>query len=453
MGLNEQIMQEIENQNVLNNNLAGTVTLQQIETQNVHNEIHIHTEKQPEAEQPEVRFCHKVVIIPEYTKEDFLRKAWITLASEDAPIDVFTENFSEVSEIEHQVMVESVSADVSYEASVGYDREEPYLDYETYYENEPYIAYEKQYNNTANRWEERQVTKYKKVAKQRQVTKYKRVTDWSPINGTHSTKSVVVVENLPGVYLDEYAFVSSLTGLNLDSNTRAASEEEAENMNITDKTRETANYEHASTICRSVENSLRGDHHRDLSTDITDTYGWNTILYNTFEYSVSICYKGQTYKKHAFPFGPMNIEGDEITNTDSLDTITERMKQESEEKNTKREKAVEENVMKATGMISYLTIALLLVSIIISFFVHVTALVVIAFILAVGAFVFNTIKVIKEEKDERGRAAEEIEAETRKTDEEIFDYEVNYKVKQRNALDQKLASLGLKPVTANELGG
>ena len=208
-------------------------------------------------------------------------------------------------------MIESVSVDVSYEASVGYDRQEPYIDYETYYENEPYIAYERQYNSTDKKWEERPVTKYKKVEKQRQVTRYKTVTDWSPIEGTHSTKSVAVVENLPKVYLDEYLFVNSYGELNLDTNTRMPSAEEAENMNITDIARKAANSEHSSTIFRSVQNSLRGDHNRDLTTSITRTYDWNTILYKTTEYSATICYKGKTYKKHAFPFGPMKIGGDE----------------------------------------------------------------------------------------------------------------------------------------------
>ena len=126
------------------------------------------------------------------------------------------------------------------------------------------------------------------------------------------------------------------------------------------------------------------------------------------------------------------------------------MRQESDEKNSKREKAIEGNVWKATSLISFITIALLAASIIVSFFVHYTVPVVIIFILAVGAFVFNTIKVKKEEKEEKERAEDDIDAETKKTDDEIHDYEINYIIKQREALNKKLASLGFQPATADD---
>lgn len=79
------------------------------------------------------------------------------------------------------------------------------------------------------------------------------------------------------------------------------------------------------------------------------------------------------------------------------------------------------------------------------------ALILIAFAIAVGFFVFNTIAVKKAESAEIKKATDEIETETLKVNIEIVNYSKNYKKKQREALDSKLSSLGLKPTSADEL--
>ena len=130
------------------------------DTQNVYNEVHVYADGNSAEKRDS---CRKMEISPEYSKDQFIRKAWITLAAENAPIEVFNETFRAAVKTDLQILIDSLSADVTYQASVGYDREEPYTDYETYYEQEPYIAYEKQWNNVTKQTEERQVTKYKRV--------------------------------------------------------------------------------------------------------------------------------------------------------------------------------------------------------------------------------------------------------------------------------------------------
>ena len=71
-------------------------------------------------------------IMPENSKEEFLREAILDFAREDAPIDVFSKEFGEVEMTEQQVYICSINMDVDYQAGVGYDRQEPYLDVETY---------------------------------------------------------------------------------------------------------------------------------------------------------------------------------------------------------------------------------------------------------------------------------------------------------------------------------
>lgn len=408
------------------------------------------TDMNTEPMQEQEDYCYKAEIKPEYSQTEFIRSAWIALAKEDAPIEVFSGDFDDVSVVEHQVVIDHVAVDTTYQVSVGYDRQEPYIDYETYYEDEPYITTESYYDYNTKSTRTRQVTKYKRVQKQRQVTKYKTVTDWSALNGNHSTQSTAVVENSNNLYLDEQLFVGSFRGMK-ESSSSPIPFYEAQTIVISDATKKKSSSEHYDNIDRSVKYSLPGDHYRDLDWKIADVTDAATALYKTPEYEASIYYNGKSYKKHTFPFGPMEIGGDTIENEVSLDVITGNIRNDLNKKTSERYAAIEKNVGKATFGISILTIALLALSIILSIFVRSTALVVIAFVIAVGFFVFNTIAVKKADSDENKKAKEEIDAETSRVNAEIADYSKNYKKKQRDALDRKLSSLGLKPASADEL--
>lgn len=395
-------------------------------------------------------FTQKAEILPEFSQFDFIRSAWIALIKEDAPLEIFNEDFSSPIENEYQVFIESIFVNVSYQVSVGYDRQEPYLDYEFYYEDEPYLATETYYNSNTKRTQTRQVTKYKKVQKQRQVTRYKTVTDWSPLNGTHSVTSIVAVENNQNPNFSDSLFMESFE--KADKN--FIIEESAtlsEEMNITANARKEANSEHSSTVDYSVKSSLPGDHYKDVDWSVTETITSSKALYKTPEYEAHICFKGKTYVKHAFPFGRMRIAGDRIENEASLYSITEKMKSELKDKVTNREQAIDKNISKATNIISIATIALLLSSIFVSIFIRSTALVITMLAISIVAFIFNTIKVKAESKKETKRANDEIAEMKTQVESEIDNYSINYKFIQLEALNRKLESLGLEPVSADEI--
>ena len=394
----------------------------------------------------------KVKIIPEYSKEEFLRAAWIELANEDAPIEVFNEDFKEVRENEHQILIDSISVDVTYQVSVGYDRQEPYIAYETYYENEPYLTTESYYDTNTHSTRTRQVTKYKKVQKQRQVTKYKTVTDWNAINGNHHASSIATAENLPGQYLDKNLFISSFTTKNSDS-TVLLDDEEFEQIKLNDSAHDDVMSEHRSKIYSSLYNSLPGDHTRELDYQIKDITEHTSTIYKTCEYEASVGFKGKNYTKKAFPFGSMAIGGDKIENTVSLESVTQKMKNELLLKIKDRKKQISENVWKSTKLVSIVNFILLYLSIMVSLFVRSTAAVITVFAVAFIFFAFNWVLVKRTTEDESKKAQKDIKAETDKTDSEIENYATNYKSRQKEALNKKLKSLGLEPASAEELKG
>ena len=416
------------------------------DTQNVYNEVHVYADGNSAEKRDS---CRKMEISPEYSKDQFIRKAWITLAAENAPIEVFNETFRAAVKTDRQILIDSLSADVKYQASVGYDREEPYTDYETYYEQEPYIAYEKQWNNVTKQTEERQVTKYKRVQKQRPVTKYKTVTDWSATSGSHHTYSVAVID-MKQKYLNEELFLGSFCDVK-GSSLHPVGKELAEKMQITDAVRKHAAEKHKATINSSVCHALPGDHNRDLSWKVSKITDHSTNIYKTPEYVTSICFNGKTYFKYAFPFGPMNIGGNQIENNDSPTAVARKKLSELKKKNSDRRDSVEKNVIKVTNGVSVLTIGLLAVSILVSLCIRSIVLSTVFFAVAAAAFFYNTSKVKKETKAEMNRANKEIEKNKARTEAEIDDFTKNYKIKLYKALNNKLTSLGYEPAAATEL--
>ena len=56
--------------------------------------------------------CARSEALPEYSKDEFVRKAWIQVFRENAPLEVFDLDFEQVSEDEHQILMDQVSVDV-----------------------------------------------------------------------------------------------------------------------------------------------------------------------------------------------------------------------------------------------------------------------------------------------------------------------------------------------------
>lgn len=397
-----------------------------------------------------MEFDAAFTIEKEFSKDEFIRKAWIELAKEDAPIEVFDLNFTPVFENKHEILVDSIFVDVTYHAGIGYDRQEPYIAYEDYWEEEPYITTESYYDSNTKSTRTRQVTKYKKVKKQRQVTKYKTVTDWSTLSGEHSTKSMAIVENTEGQHFDRSLFIESFRGAK-DESFLPISEELAEQIQITKSTEDEVFESHRITVGNAVKNSLPGDHYRDLSWKVAETTSTETTVYNAPEYETSICFNGKVYVKHAFPFGSMNLAGDKIKNEISLKTIKNKMRSDLKEENAKRKDAIDKNISKSTFTISLLTILLFLASIGMSVMLWPPKLIIGAFAIAVVSFIINTIIVKSATKAENKRAEDENRARTAKVENEIANYSERYKAKQLKTLNDKLISLGYEPIAANEL--
>lgn len=405
-------------------------------------------ETQTPAEETATDTCQKASILAEHSKSDFLRKVWITLAKENAPIEVFSADFDEVRTDKHEVLVETISAFVNYQASIGYDREEQYVDIETYYDKEPYQDTEDYYENGVKK--QRMVTKYRKVEKQRQVTKTRTVTDWSPNSGLHRADHTAIEENIEDVEIFEDLFIDSFRTA-AEQSIVPITGDEADRMEITAATRERVKKEHTAAVEDSLERSLPGDHWRDLSWDTVAASILSASLYRTVEYSAEINYNGRTYIKRAFPFGSMQVGGDSIKNEVSPEAFADKMNVELKKTISDRNKAIDKAALQKVYVPALVTIALLVLSIIISWKVHVTALVVIFFIAAVAAFIYNLKLMKKAEAEETSKAEEDNRAEEARVKAEIRDYKKNFKEKQLEALGQKLAALGLAPATEDEL--
>ncbi len=395
----------------------------------------------------------KASFTPEYSKDDFIRNAWIDLALNDAPMEIFDMDFEEVSEHIHQVYVEEITVETSYQVSIGYDREEPYIDYEDYYEKEPYITTESYYDQNTRTTRERQVTKYKDVKKQRQVTKYKTVTDWSALNGKHNAQSLTFISNFEDDYLDTSLFKKSFANANLSSCLTVCDDETAKSMQVTESAREQTNNEHIRDIDRSVRNSLPGDHYQDLDWNIERVSDVTSALYKAPEYSTSITYEGKTYVKYAFPFGSMEVAGEKIKNDVDLKSITAKMKNESDCKNAARKKHIDKKNLKKVMPNSLLTFALLLASILISNFANNSILVIVVFIIATILFIANMLLVKSTASKEKKLAEQEIEQEIKRVDAEIKDYSNIYKDKLCKRLNEKLISLGYEPISEDFFKG
>lgn len=381
--------------------------------------------------------CVKVKILPEFSKKQFVEKVWATLAAEDAPDEVFNENFDSVSEIEYEVLVSSISAEVSYHVSIGNNRQEPYIDYETYYEKEPYLDYETYFENGERK--QRPITKYKKVERQRQVTKYKTVTDWTPQTGNQLVNSFTIVKNKGKRNFDKSLFQSSFKAVKNHSKIPIPAGEELE---ITDAAHNKAMSNHRDDIFTSVESSLSGDYNKGLNCQLSNITSSSMALYKTIEYELSLYYKGKPYTKRAFPFGAMIIGGDKIPNGAGIEAMKNEMTLELQASSKKKKNEIPEVVWRSSKVIQFVSAAILVLSILVSWFVHEPIVAIIVFAVAVGAYVYKDYFVKKSTNDATKKIDDEIKKRSSTVRKEIAEYSSNYKLKKQELLQKKLKSLG-----------
>ncbi len=388
------------------------------------------------------RQVEAIRIQSEFDKQEFIRKAWEALAEDDVPIEVFECDFGDVFVNEHEIVLEVVSADVFYQASIGYDRQESYIDMETYYEKVPYTDYETAYENGVKI--QKPVTKYRKEERQRQVTKYRTVTDWSPTSGTHNAKSRVLVENVASLDFDIMHFKNSIT----EEALKNATEEGLKT--ISDFTQAKIDAEHENDLSYSACSSLPGDHYRDFNYNIgTLTYEKEKV-YMCSEYEAHITFNGKTYIKKCFPFGNATVRGDKIENQMSAEAFKERKTREVLENAKKRKESIPNKLWEKNGILSIVALAILACSFLFCIVVPVPALIIIMYILGVGAYVGNTILKKKNLKEIEEKVKKEEEAEVHRVAGEIADYTVNRRKRIEEALNKKMETLKVEINTASK---
>ncbi len=351
--------------------------------------------------------CKKYVIDSEYTKEDFLRRAWVQLAKEKIAEEVFDLDFSEVKEKERVILNESGNAKVSYSASVGYDRQEPYIDYESY----------------------REKVGDKYVTRQRQVTKYKTVTDWSPISGETSVECFSYVQNddeYPDVNIRRFknCMYSAKIGIQHE-----AAEDVAKRVEVSQRAKSESAEKLKESAGSAVRRHLPGDQDRDFSYGIKDLEVTNSELYIVKEYSATIKVGEKCYTKTAYPFGDSVVFGDDIPVKADIDKEIEKEK-----------KSLYTTVWEKSCNTVFLSMILSVVSILVSLLIPVTSIMVIAVLVAAGAFAYSLVfSKITETATEKA------------IDEKCKEYSEKFAEKQTDLLNKKLKSLGFEPLCEADL--
>ena len=344
-----------------------------------------------------------IYINNEWTDEDFIKEAWKSLASEDAPDDIFNYDFSEVDIEAQAIALDIAQADLTYQASVGYDRQEPYIETE---------EYEVRVGDRI-------------IKKERPVTKYKTVTDWHPAQGDYHAESKVLFETDKGKDFDEKSFLSSAKTAAKES--RIFADDEEDFYRISNAVKEQIIEGHKQNFYSAVFESLPGDysHKKNLSVQTKKITDKQTTIYVVSELSASINYKGKEYTKRAYPFGEMLVVGDKIPNENGLENHCKEIRA-----------SIPNMIWEKTKKNTFLSIILMLLSILVSGFIRSYLLVIPIFLASAGFFAYSLLDDYKTEKLIHQQA-----------NDECNNYVENHLARKKEKLEEKLRSLGLEDAT------
>lgn len=218
-------------------------------------------------------------ISKEIEKDVFLRRVLIELGNDpDTPIDSVHATFGEVREGLKEVVMCSASVSGTCDASIGYDRQEPYTDYEKYREKigDTYVE------------------------RQRPVTKYRTVTDWRPFSTQFSGKATCVAYNDGGFAGDDVIW--------------AIKTAKPQNINETGMvTLCPAGLESAISRCESqvyIEQvSLPGDRQKDVRHRENATVE-DVVCFRVPYYEVTYTYEGGSYNAFCFASGGLSVRAE-----------------------------------------------------------------------------------------------------------------------------------------------
>lgn len=388
-------------------------------------------------------------VLPAFSKNDFLRAAWIALAKEDAPLEVFDGDFLEPSTTSRQFFEEFETYTISWQGEIGRDHQESYVDFEKYYEKIPYTDYERKYDSNKKEYVQVPVTKYRQEERQRQVTKYRTVTDWRSEQGNVDCSSLSVIE---------VANQNACTGsarvrrffVDLPPHDEALLKKEGR-VSVPEAVKNAARAEHVSNIHTELMRKLPGDHARNLSERVDSINGSTCTFYETVEYETSISFNGETYRKTAFPFGKMTMAGDEIENEESLDTLSAQIEERFRSELRDATSVVEKKYQKVSNLALLGSFLALVLSIIVSLTIPYLAVVIAAFALAGASFVISRI-FAKKQKTKSDMLIKSIKQDSDKQrDEDLSSLEKTHLKTVLKKLNEKLASLNLEPATMDDI--
>lgn len=231
----------------------------------------------------------------ETDKDTFLRQVLIHLAKQsETPVDVVDATFGEIRELRKEILLCEAQVEGTCTASVGYDRQEPYTDYETY--------------------KERVGDSY--ITRQRAVIKYRTVTDWRPFQTPYAGKAVCVAHNDPHeVNLDTSDIALAIKTAHTDS-IEPGGEAEVHDYG----------YRAVVHACeREVEQRtvIPGDRHKDAryaSTHEVLSLTCHILPY----YEVDYTYQGKTYTAGAYACGELRIQAEAPEVEADVNTVVEQ---------------------------------------------------------------------------------------------------------------------------------
>ena len=230
----------------------------------------------------------------EFSKDDFLRELIIELGTKNnTPVDVVDADFKDVRESVREVIVCSAQVEGHCTASVGYDRQEPYTDYETYREK------------VGDRY----------VTRQRAVTKYRTVTDWQIFRTQYAGEATCAAYNSDEFGYDNSGIVSAIKSVKNDS--------------IVEKGEATVNSTGLARAIAACESQVEwssvtfpGDRHKDVNYN-SNSDVQSLSCYKLPYYDVAYTYNGKDYAACCFACGNINIKTETPPNDIDITAIVQ----------------------------------------------------------------------------------------------------------------------------------
>ena len=286
-------------------------------------------------------------IIPQYSKDDFIRKIWLNIASEDSPIDIFDRDLCDVTESFKKIVVCTVNAKLTYTARTGKEREQ--------------------------RVQIREKIDTREVKSERIET----VVDWDPtpiIKDTEVTSSISY-----DMQTRKYSYGLSPAELaECDTVNKEASKILDSDMTEIGRLLYDNIYR---TIYDDLYNLYSRNRKIDLDLEIKETETLSTVIYLVPVWETTIEYKGEKYTKKAYPISYMGISGNKI----NIETKENYIRKKQDE-NDRRKKS---ELWKKTKKIDFIAWGCSVLSIILSLSVRSIIVSVLGLIPVSGMFAFS----------------------------------------------------------------